>query len=161
MTDSCRFFVYPDLDAPGQLAALCKYASDNGYTIRAVGTGSSWSRLTQTKDILVDMTSLTEFLTPAPISPLDNANKESVEIEVEAGMRVVDFVEDLHKDYGLALDMMGNYAGQTVGGVANTSTHGSGLFSGTMVRYYRLNLKTNSSALNGALIISLSSCNTL
>lgn len=101
-----------------------------------MGTGSSWSRLTHTKDILVDMTSLKEFLTPAPMSRLDNANKESVEIEVEAGMRIVDFVEQLDTKYGLALDMMGNYAGQTVGGVANTSTHGSGLFSGTLVRYY-------------------------
>ncbi|XP_015776727.1 PREDICTED: L-gulonolactone oxidase-like [Acropora digitifera] len=120
------------LDAPGQLAALYKYASDNDYTIRAVGTGSSWSRLTHTKDILLDMTSLKEFITPAPWSRLDNKGKENVDIEVQAGMRVIDFVEKLDTDYGLALDMMGNYAGQTVAGVANTSTHGSGLFSGTM-----------------------------
>jgi len=120
------------LDAPGQLAALCKYASDNGYTIRAVGTGSSWSHLTHTKDILLDMTDLKKFLTPAPRSRSDNANKDYVDIEVQAGMRVVDFVEQLDTKYGLALDMMGNYAGQTVAGVANTSTHGSGLFSGTM-----------------------------
>ena len=132
MTDS--FYIYSGLDAPGQLAALCKYASDNDYTIRAVGTGSSWSHLTHTKDILVDMTSLKKILTPAPESILDNADKEYVDIEVQAGMRVVDFVEQLDTKYGLALKMMGNYAGQTVAGVANTSTHGSGLFSGTMVR---------------------------
>lgn len=94
------------------------------------------------------------------MSSLDNANKEYVDIEVEAGMRVVDFVEQLDTKYGLALDMMGNYAGQTVAGVANTSTHGSGLFSGTMVRLLIL-YKTNSSTLNGNLIISLSSCNVL
>ncbi len=128
--------VYPGLDAPGQLAALCKYASDNGYTIRAVGTGSSWSRLTHTKDILIDMTSLKNFITPEPMSRSDNTNREYVEIEVEAGMRVIDFVQQLDTKYGLALDMMGNYAGQTVGGVANTSTHGSGIFSGTLVRVF-------------------------
>ena len=61
-------------------------------------------------------------------------NKEEVYIEVEAGMRVVDFVNKLDTKYGLGLKMMGNYAGQTVGGVANTSTHGSGIFSGTMVK---------------------------
>ncbi|XP_068737480.1 L-gulonolactone oxidase-like isoform X2 [Montipora capricornis] len=120
------------LNGVGQLAALCKYATDNQYSIRAVGTGSSWSRLTHTKDILVEMTSLKRFITPEPISREDNMSKEFVDIEVEAGMRVVDFVEQLDRDYGLALDMIGNYAGQTVGGVANTSTHRSGIFSGTM-----------------------------
>ncbi|XP_068707083.1 L-gulonolactone oxidase-like [Montipora foliosa] len=120
------------LNGVGQLAALCKYATDNQYSIRAVGTGSSWSRLTHTKDILVEMTSLKRFITPEPISREDNMSKEFVDIEVEAGMRVVDFVEQLDRDYGLALDMIGNYAGQTVGGVASTSTHGSGIFSGTL-----------------------------
>lgn len=147
--------LHPGLDAPGQLAALYKYASDNGYTIRAVGTGSSWSRLTHTKDILLDMTGLKEFVTLAPWSRLDNKGKENVDIEVQAGMRVIDFVEKLDTDYGLALDMMGNYAGQTVAGVANTSTHGSGLFSGTMVRNI---YETNSSTLNGNYMISLASC---
>jgi len=155
LTDS---FIHSGLDAPGQLAALCKYASDNGYTIRAVGTGSSWSHLTHTKDILLDMTDLKKFLTPAPRSRSDNANKDYVDIEVQAGMRVVDFVEQLDTKYGLALDMMGNYAGQTVAGVANTSTHGSGLFSGTMVRNI---YETNSSTLNGNYMISLTSCKVL
>ena len=61
-------------------------------------------------------------------------SKEYVDIEVEAGMLVVDFVNKLDTKYGLGLNMMGNYAGQTVGGVANTSTHGSGIFSGTLVK---------------------------
>lgn len=59
--------------------------------------------------------------------------KEYVDIEVEGGMQVLSFVEKLDKVYGLALPMMGNYAGQTVAGVASTSTHGSGYFAGTMV----------------------------
>ena len=63
----------------------------------------------------------------------ENLQKEFVDIEVEGGMQVHRFVETLDKKYGLALPMMGNYAGQTVAGVACTSTHGSGLFSGTMV----------------------------
>lgn len=63
----------------------------------------------------------------------ENLQKEFVDIEVEGGMQVHRFVETLDKKYGLALPMMGNYAGQTVAGVACTSTHGSGCFSGTMV----------------------------
>ena len=132
---------YTGLDGAGQIAALCKYAADNGYTIRAVGTGSSWSRLTHTRDILVVMTDLNKILTVAPPTPEDSQSEDSemestettYEVEVQAGKRVVDFVEELKKQK-MALEMMGNYAGQTVGGVASTSTHGSGLFSGTMVR---------------------------
>ena len=61
------------------------------------------------------------------------SKERKFEVEVQAGKRVVDFVEELDKKYNLALKMIGNYAGQTVGGVASTSTHGSGWFSGTMV----------------------------
>ena len=44
-----------------------------------------------------------------------NANEECVDIEVEAGKLVVDFVEELDTKHYRALNMMGNYAGQTVG----------------------------------------------
>ena len=121
------------LDSPGQLAAICRFASNYGYLVKAVGTGSSWSRLTSTRDILIDMKNLNRFLTPKPTNRNDNLQKEYVDIEVEGGMQVLSFVEKLDKVYGLALPMMGNYAGQTVAGVASTSTHGSGYFAGTMV----------------------------
>lgn len=120
------------LDSPGQLAAICRFASNYGYRVRAVGTGSSWSRLTSTRDILIDMKNLNRFLTPKPTNRNDHLQKEYVDIEVEGGMQVLSFVEKLDKVYGLALPMMGNYAGQTVAGVASTSTHGSGYFAGTM-----------------------------
>ena len=81
------------------------------------------------------MTNLNRILELQPVTGSDNANEECVDVEVEAG-KLVDFVEELDKRHGLALNMMGNYAGQTVGGVANTSTHGSGIFSGTMVRCF-------------------------
>ena len=123
---------YTGLDGAGQIAALCKYAADNGYTIRAVGTGSSWSRLTHTRDILVVMTDLNKILAQSEDSQVSEMERK-FEVEVQAGKRVVDFVEELDKKHNLALKMIGNYAGQTVGGVASTSTHGSGWFSGTMV----------------------------
>lgn len=98
-----------------------------------MGTGSSWSRLTHTKDILIDMRDLNKILTRPP--PTKKDVPSSVDIEVEGGMLVVDFVNKLDKKYGLALPMMGNYAGQTMAGVANTSTHGSGCFAGTLVSF--------------------------
>lgn len=124
---------YTGLDSPGQLAAICRFASNYGYRVRAVGTGSSWSRLTSTRDILIDMKNLNRILTPKPRNRNDNLQKEYVDIEVEGGMQVLRFVEKLDNVYGLALPMMGNYAGQTVAGVASTATHGSGYFAGTMV----------------------------
>lgn len=132
------FFVCAGLDPPGQLAAICRFASNYGYRIRAVGTGSSWSRLTSTRDILIDMTNLNRILTRKPAKRRENLQKEYVDIEVEGGMQVYRFVEKLDEAYGLGLPMMGNYAGQTVAGVASTSTHGSGYFSGTMVGGYYL-----------------------
>lgn len=124
---------YTGLNSPGQLAAICRFASNYGYRVRAVGTGSSWSRLTSTRDILIDMENLNRILTAKPTNRKDNLQKEYVDIEVEGGMQVLSFVEKLDKVYGLALPMMGNYAGQTMAGVASTSTHGSGYFAGTMV----------------------------
>ena len=87
------------------------------------------------------MTDLNKILTVPKIledSQSEDSEPETTEmkyeVEVQAGKRVVDFVEELDRDHHKALKMMGNYAGQTVGGVASTSTHGSGWFSGTMVR---------------------------
>ena len=88
------------------------------------------------------MTDLNKILTVAPPTPEDSQSEDSemestettYEVEVQAGKRVVDFVEELDKKHNLALKMIGNYAGQTVGGVASTSTHGSGWSSRTMVR---------------------------
>ena len=86
------------------------------------------------------MTDLNKILTAPKIledSQSEDSEMETTEmkyeVEVQAGKRVVDFVEELDKKHNLALKMIGNYAGQTVGGVASTSTHGSGWFSGTMV----------------------------
>jgi len=78
------------------------------------------------------MKNLNRILTPKPTKRNENLQKEYVDIEVEGGMQVSIFVEKLDKAYGLALPMIGNYAGQTVAGVASTSTHGSGYFTGTL-----------------------------
>ena len=100
-----------------------------------MGTGSSWSRLTSTRDILIDMTCLNRILTKRPGNKKANLQKKHVNIEAEGGMKIHKFVEELDKEYRLALPMMGNYAGQTVAGTASTSTHGSGYFAGTMVSW--------------------------
>ena len=80
------------------------------------------------------MTDLNKILAVPAAKWEEMESKEiKLEAEVQAGKRVVDFVEELDKKHNVALKMIGNYAGQTVGGVASTSTHGSGWFSGTMV----------------------------
>ena len=81
------------------------------------------------------MRDLNQILTPKPVTPADNLQEEYVDIEVQGGMRVVSFVEELDKSYGLGLPIIGNYAGQTVAGVASTSTHGSSYFVGTLVSF--------------------------
>lgn len=72
-----------------------------------------------------------------PIKQADNLQKKPkcAEIEVEGGMQVANFVEKLDKSFGLGLPIIGNYAGQTVAGVASTSTHGSSYSAGTLVSF--------------------------
>ncbi|XP_032219083.1 L-gulono-1,4-lactone dehydrogenase [Nematostella vectensis] len=110
-----------------QLSAICRFASRHNYTVQAKGTGSSMSRICSECDILIDMTSLDKIVTPRPAVREENLSKDYVDIEVEAGMRLKDFVETLDKHYGLALPVLGSNAGQTVAGAAMVSSHGSGL----------------------------------
>jgi len=96
-----------------QLCVLCSYATKNNYTVRAVGSGSSWSRATSTRDILVNMKELNRILTPPPLSRLRNTVKQFVDVEVEGGMVVSNFVRELDEIYGLGLPMISSYTGNT------------------------------------------------
>ena len=45
------------LDAVQQIAAVVHFAHQNDLKVRAVGTGSSWSKLTNVRDILIGKSS--------------------------------------------------------------------------------------------------------
>ena len=108
-----------------ELIAIVKEAHDQHLTVRAVGSGHSWS----------DVTLTTGYLIPPDgfrgVEPLDpSLAREGVDlsnlVSVKSGtpLRELNSWLDAHH---LALKQMGGYDGQTLAGAVSTSTHGSGI----------------------------------
>jgi hypothetical protein len=111
-------------------------AERNGSTVRAVGSGHSWSDVALTDGILVRPTGLAD--------PLDlkldllrtevraaHEDRSASLVRVEAGMTIA-ALNALLERQKLALPNMGGFDGQTVAGVISTSTHGSGIRYGPL-----------------------------
>jgi hypothetical protein len=94
---------------------IVRTAEADGATVRAVGSGHSWSDVALTPGYLVRTDRIAR-----PLEVTGNL------VRVEAGMRIRELNQHL-ADHGLALTQMGGYDAQTVAGVISTSTHGSGL----------------------------------
>jgi L-gulono-1,4-lactone dehydrogenase len=94
---------------------IVRTAERDGATVRAVGSGHSWSDVALTTGYLLRTDRLN-----APLEITDNM------VRVEAGMRLRELNRHLD-DNGLALSNMGGYDAQTVAGVMSTATHGSGI----------------------------------
>jgi hypothetical protein len=131
-----------------QLVEIVREAEAAGCTVRAVGSGHSWSDVALTRGFLLLPTRLArpleiepEILRPGVASDSDggdgpggggggegNARSDGAEplVRVQGGMRIREL--NAHLDaLGLALPNMGGYDGQTVAGVLATATHGSGI----------------------------------
>ncbi|XP_071483418.1 uncharacterized protein [Diadema antillarum] len=119
------------LTAVEQICELVRYAYDNDLRLRAVGSGASWSKLTNVRDILIDMTNLTKIVRATP----QISDNTVYHIEVQAGKILHDFVREIDTKYGMSLPCMGNYAGQTIAGIISTSTHGTGQDYPTMSNF--------------------------
>ncbi|XP_078605012.1 L-gulono-1,4-lactone dehydrogenase-like isoform X3 [Branchiostoma floridae x Branchiostoma japonicum] len=110
------------LDPTWQIAAVVHHASLHNLRVRAVGVGYSWSKMTSTRDILIDMSGLTRVITKKPQKYFEKYHL----VEVQAGKVVREFVREIDIKFKLALPGMDNFMGQTVGGAVCTSAHGSG-----------------------------------
>jgi hypothetical protein len=105
---------------------LVREAEREGATLRAVGSGHSWSDVALSGGFVVEPRRLTRPLEP----DLTRAGVDAGRlVRVESGMRVRELNEYLDRN-GLALTVMGGYDGQTVAGVISTATHGSGIAHG-------------------------------
>ena len=94
---------------------IVRTAERDGATVRAVGSGHSWSDVALTPGYLIRPERLNALL-----------EIDGNLVRVEAGMRLRDL--NRHLDgHGLALSNMGGYDAQTVAGVMSTATHGSGI----------------------------------
>jgi hypothetical protein len=115
-----------------ELMALVQEAEERETTVRAVGSGHSWSDVALTTGFLIE----THALSRCPEGPppllrdgVDPAADGTHLVWTEAGIRLRELNRILHKR-GLALSNMGGYDAQTVAGVISTSTHGSGIAFG-------------------------------
>lgn len=109
-----------------ELIAVVRDAEREGCTVRAVGSGHSWSDVALTRGFVILPTGLaTPLELEEDLLATERADREPL-IRVQGGMRIREL--NAHLDArDLALANMGGYDGQTIAGVISTSTHGSGL----------------------------------
>ena len=112
----------------GQVAELVKQAQEEGLTVRAVGSGHSWSDVALAPGYLVDPGGLAAFGELESDVLRDDLDREHL-VRTEAGIIIRDLNGRLHAR-GLALKNMGGYDGQTLAGIISTATHGSGMSFG-------------------------------
>ncbi|KAF3941036.1 hypothetical protein ABW19_dt0202452 [Dactylella cylindrospora] len=110
------------------LVAAVKYAVDNNYTLKAVGSGHSFSQVCPVYD---DSGVILQSFDMNKTLPLDKT-KLKPEFQnlhlyhVESGVRIRD-LNDRIWDEGYSLINMGAYDAQTLAGAISTGTHGSGI----------------------------------
>src|SRR4029077_2989307 len=114
-----------------ELRTVVREAERDGCTVRAVGSGHSWSDVALTDGILVQPTGLSQPLDLEPellrADVTDAHESDGITlVRVQAGMTIAELNSHLHR-LKLALPNMGGFDGQTVAGVISTSTHGSGI----------------------------------
>jgi FAD/FMN-containing dehydrogenase len=118
-----------------ELAAIVQRAREKHLTVRAVGSGHSWSDVALTTGYLVLPSGLTGCAQP---------DRSVVRAGVEPGtlvsVRSGTTLRELNRwleGHRLALKQMGGYDGQTIAGAVSTSTHGSGIKFGPFPDYVR------------------------
>jgi len=114
----------------GDVVEAVQSAERDGLTVRAVGSGHSWSDVALTSGVLLAPEGLAG---PLPLEPelLRATVSPDRLVRVMSGTRIREL--NAHLDgHGLALPNLGGYDGQTIAGVMSTSTHGSGLAFGPM-----------------------------
>jgi len=93
-------------------------ARHHNVTVRAIGSGHSWSDVAANSEIALDMSALNS------VAPL-KANGENL-VRVGAGCRLQDLLDRLHAATDRTLPTLGAIKKQTVSGAISTGTHGSG-----------------------------------
>jgi L-gulono-1,4-lactone dehydrogenase len=112
----------------GEIVAIVQRAEAEALTVRAVGSGHSWSDVALGTGALLLPQGLAG---PLPLEPDLLRGDSRRLVRVQGGTRLRELNAHLD-DEGLALPNMGGYDAQTVAGVISTSTHGSGLRFGPL-----------------------------
>jgi FAD/FMN-containing dehydrogenase len=125
--DPLRIYTPKSID---DVVEIVRLAEEMGVTVRAVGSGHSWSDAALTEGFLLRPEGMARVPAAEPdfIRP-EWAQRKLGRVEAGARVREVNAYLDAH-DLGLL--NMGGYDGQTVAGVISTATHGSGITFGSL-----------------------------
>src|SRR5256885_3604390 len=100
----------------GDLIAAVKRAADQGLTVRAVGSGHSFTDAPCTGGVLLEMGEISRVLDVQHDGGL-------VKVEAGIGLRAL---SELIWGYDMALENVGDIDSQTISGAVSTATHGTG-----------------------------------
>jgi len=130
--DPLRIYTPASID---EVSAIIAAAEDDGVTVRAVGSGHSWSDVALTRGFLLRTNGLSRPVAAEPdfLRPEWKGRKL---VRSEGGIRIKELNAYLDA-HGLALSNMGGYDHQTIAGVISTSTHGSGITFGPLNDFVR------------------------
>ena len=118
-----------------EVAEIVREAASGRVTVRAVGSGHSWSDVALTTGFLIQTGRLSRVPAPEPDFLRPGWGRRRL-VRAEAGIRIKELNAYLD-GRGLALSNMGGYDHQTVAGVISTSTHGSGMAFGPLNDFVR------------------------
>ncbi|MEY3617887.1 MAG: hypothetical protein RL726_585 [Actinomycetota bacterium] len=99
-----------------ELAAIVTRAANDRTTVKALGSGHSFTATSVTTGAMIDMSSLSRLIA---------VDRAASTVTVEAGITIAD-LNQLLNGLGLALPNLGDIAYQTISGAIATSTHGTG-----------------------------------
>ncbi|WP_210589083.1 D-arabinono-1,4-lactone oxidase [Streptomyces sp. GESEQ-35] len=99
-----------------ELVAAVRKAAEDGLTVKAVGSGHSFTSIAATDGVLIR---------PQLLTGIRNIDREAGTVTVEAGTPLKRLNLALARE-GLSLTNMGDIMEQTVSGATSTGTHGTG-----------------------------------
>ena len=118
-----------------EVSEIVREAEKDGVTVRAVGSGHSWSDVALTRGFLLRTGGLAQPVAAEP-DFLRPEYEDRHLVRPEAGIRIKELNAYLD-GRGLALSNIGGYDHQTIAGVISTSTHGSGITFGPLNDFVR------------------------
>ncbi|MCU0427689.1 MAG: FAD-binding protein [Candidatus Kapabacteria bacterium] len=113
-----------------EVRAVVLAAEKNGFPVRALASGHSFSEVALTHGYMVDTHKLSGIISSDSSGKDRDLLKSGIDqtylVHVAAGTILRDLNPDLW-DLGMGLPNMGGYDAQTIAGVVSTATHGSGM----------------------------------
>src|SRR4051794_26625805 len=112
-------------EAPRSEAELQRVVADAaaaGLTVRAVGSGHSFTDAACTDGVMVSLDNMRQIV---------DVDRASGLVEVQAGIKL-DALGGVLAQHGLAMENLGDIAVQSLAGAISTATHGTGLNSPTL-----------------------------